>query len=85
MPKLSVSSIITQQLMNQLGRQINYAISTKIITTNGMIKIPICKINNFLFKVSDIIMFIKVLIIEITQYQALIGNDWLTKTNAVLN
>ncbi|KAG9295854.1 hypothetical protein G9A89_006593 [Geosiphon pyriformis] len=28
---------------------------------------------------------IKVLIIEATQYQALVGNDWLSKTNALLD
>ncbi|KAG9292201.1 hypothetical protein G9A89_023921 [Geosiphon pyriformis] len=28
---------------------------------------------------------IKVLVIEATQYQALVGNDWLSKTNTILN
>ncbi|KAG9303697.1 hypothetical protein G9A89_018594 [Geosiphon pyriformis] len=67
----SVGSIITQQLMNQLDCQ----------TT----KTSIGEIDNFPFEISGIVMPIKVLIIKATQYQALVNNDWLFKTNAVLN
>ncbi|KAG9287619.1 hypothetical protein G9A89_019680 [Geosiphon pyriformis] len=53
----SADSIITQQLIDQLGCQVDYAASTRIITTDEVIKTSI----------------------------ALIENDWLYKTNAVLN
>ncbi|KAG9298313.1 hypothetical protein G9A89_002801 [Geosiphon pyriformis] len=43
-------SIITKQLMNQLGYQIDCAISTKIITANKTTKTPIGEINNFSFE-----------------------------------
>ncbi|KAG9303470.1 hypothetical protein G9A89_013797 [Geosiphon pyriformis] len=65
----SVGSIITKQLMNQLA--------------NGATKTPISEINDLLIEINGIIMPIKVLVIEATQYQALIGNDWLSKTNAL--
>ncbi|KAG9289439.1 hypothetical protein G9A89_008000 [Geosiphon pyriformis] len=55
----SADSIITQQLMDQLG--------------------------DFSFEVNSIIILIKVLVMEATQYQALVGNDWLFKTNTVLD
>ncbi|KAG9284563.1 hypothetical protein G9A89_014167 [Geosiphon pyriformis] len=53
----SANSIITRQLMDQLGCQVDHAASTRIIITNEVIKTPI----------------------------ALIENNWLYKTNAVLN
>ncbi|KAG9288338.1 hypothetical protein G9A89_021369 [Geosiphon pyriformis] len=59
----SAGSIITQQLMDQLGHQID----------------------DFPIEINGIIVPIKVLVMNATQYQALVGNDWLSKTNAMLN
>ncbi|KAG9286796.1 hypothetical protein G9A89_012346 [Geosiphon pyriformis] len=81
----SAGSIITQQLMNQLGRRVDQAASARIITADGMTKTPIGKIDDFSFKVNGIVTPIKVLVMKATQYQALIGNDWLSKVNAMLN
>ncbi|KAG9305686.1 hypothetical protein G9A89_022608 [Geosiphon pyriformis] len=67
----SAGSIITRQLMDQLA--------------NGATKTLIREIDNFSIEVNDIIVPIKVLVIEATQYQALIGNNWLSKTNATLD
>ncbi|KAG9294676.1 hypothetical protein G9A89_008155 [Geosiphon pyriformis] len=57
----------------------------KIITANGTTKTPIGKIDDFLFEVNGIIVSIKVLVIKATQYQALVGNNWLIKTNVILD
>ncbi|KAG9289450.1 hypothetical protein G9A89_008011 [Geosiphon pyriformis] len=65
----SADSIITKQLMDQLA--------------NRATKIPISEIDDLLIEINGIIMPIKVLMMEATQYQALIGNDWLSKTNAL--
>ncbi|KAG9296295.1 hypothetical protein G9A89_014887 [Geosiphon pyriformis] len=46
---------------------------------------PISKIDNLPIEVNSIIMPIKVLVMEATQYQALVGNDWLFKTNMMLD
>ncbi|KAG9299678.1 hypothetical protein G9A89_006394 [Geosiphon pyriformis] len=75
----SADSIITKQLMNQL------AASARIITADRATKTPIDKIDDFSFEVNGIIIPIKVLVMEATQYQALVGNNWLTKTNTILN
>ncbi|KAG9295052.1 hypothetical protein G9A89_017846 [Geosiphon pyriformis] len=56
---------------------IDCAASARIIMANGETKTPIGKIDNFSFEVNGIITSIK--------YQALVGNDWLVKTNTVLN
>ncbi|KAG9304038.1 hypothetical protein G9A89_005948 [Geosiphon pyriformis] len=81
----SAGSIITKQLIDQLGCQINYIVSTRIITADRATKTPIGEIDNFLIEVNGIIVPIKVLIMEATQYQALVGNNWLFKTNATLD
>ncbi|KAG9299977.1 hypothetical protein G9A89_009705 [Geosiphon pyriformis] len=81
----SAGSIITRQLMNQLGCQVDCTASTRIITANEVTKTPIREIDNFPIEINSIIVPIKVFIMEATQYQALIGNDWLSKTNATLD
>ncbi|KAG9292923.1 hypothetical protein G9A89_016285 [Geosiphon pyriformis] len=81
----SAGSIITRQLMDQLDCQVDHAASTRIITADGATKTPIGEINDFSIEVNGIIVPIKVLIMEATQYQALIKNDWLSKTNATLD
>ncbi|KAG9297625.1 hypothetical protein G9A89_011140 [Geosiphon pyriformis] len=81
----SAGSIITKQLMNQLGCRVDQAASTRIITANGVTKTPISEIDDFPFEVNSIITPIKVLVIEAIQYQALIGNNWLFKANATLD
>ncbi|KAG9295111.1 hypothetical protein G9A89_006092 [Geosiphon pyriformis] len=59
--------------------------SARILTADEATKTPISKIDEFPFEVNGIITPIKVLVIEATQYQALVGNNWLFKTNAVLD
>ncbi|KAG9302021.1 hypothetical protein G9A89_021065 [Geosiphon pyriformis] len=81
----SAGSIITWQLMNQLGHRVDRAASARIITANGVTKTPISKIDDFPFKVNGIMTPIKVLVMKAIQYQALIGNDWLFKVNATLD
>ncbi|KAG9298177.1 hypothetical protein G9A89_005445 [Geosiphon pyriformis] len=78
-------SIITRQLINQLGHRVDQAASARIIAANGVTKTLISEIDNFLFEVNGIMTPIKVLVIEATQYQALISNDWLFKANAILD
>ncbi|KAG9294000.1 hypothetical protein G9A89_019338 [Geosiphon pyriformis] len=52
--------------------QVDRAASARIITADGVIKTPIGEIDNFLFKVNSIVTPIKVLVMEATQYQALV-------------
>ncbi|KAG9285602.1 hypothetical protein G9A89_009242 [Geosiphon pyriformis] len=81
----STGSIIMKQLMDQLGYQVDHAATTRIITVNGNTKTLISKIDNFLFEINRIQIPTKVLVTEVTQYQALIGNNWLSKANAILD
>ncbi|KAG9284301.1 hypothetical protein G9A89_002111 [Geosiphon pyriformis] len=81
----SAGSIITKQFMDQLGHQVDCVATAQIITADENTKTPIEEIDNFPFKINGIQIPIKVLIMEATQYQALIGNNWLSKANATLN
>ncbi|KAG9294868.1 hypothetical protein G9A89_003208 [Geosiphon pyriformis] len=65
--------------------RIDHATSARIITADRATKTPIGKINDFSIEVNGIIVPIKVLVMEATQYQALVGNNWLSKTNTMLN
>ncbi|KAG9286362.1 hypothetical protein G9A89_014528 [Geosiphon pyriformis] len=65
-------SIITQQLIDQLGHRVDCAASTRIITADEATKTPIGEIDNFPIEVNGIIIPIKVLVMETTQYQALV-------------
>ncbi|KAG9286278.1 hypothetical protein G9A89_014264 [Geosiphon pyriformis] len=67
----SAGSIITRQLMDQLGCRVNQAASARIITADGVTKTPIGEIDDFPFEVNGIMTSIKVLVMEATQYQAL--------------
>ncbi|KAG9284476.1 hypothetical protein G9A89_014080 [Geosiphon pyriformis] len=48
-------------------------------------KTPIGKIDNFPFEINEIQISIKVLVMEVTQYQALVRNNWLAKAHAILD
>ncbi|KAG9286001.1 hypothetical protein G9A89_022677 [Geosiphon pyriformis] len=81
----SAGNIIIKQLIDQLGCRVDHATSARIITTDETTKTPIGEIDNFPFKVNDIITPINVLVMEAIQYQALVDNDWLSKTNAIFD
>ncbi|KAG9303780.1 hypothetical protein G9A89_018677 [Geosiphon pyriformis] len=68
-------NIIIQQLIDQLGHQVDCAASARIITTDGATKTPIGEIDNFPIEVNSIVVLIKVLVIKATQYQVLVSND----------
>ncbi|KAG9291437.1 hypothetical protein G9A89_021856 [Geosiphon pyriformis] len=81
----SAGSIITLQLVNQLGFKVDHAATSQIITADRSTKLPYGKIDSFPFEINGIVIPTKVLVIDATQYQALVGNDWLTKANATLD
>ncbi|KAG9288699.1 hypothetical protein G9A89_004318 [Geosiphon pyriformis] len=62
----SAGSIITKQLMDQLGCRVDQAASTRIITTDGATKTPIGEINALPIEVNGIIILIKVLVMKAT-------------------
>ncbi|KAG9302394.1 hypothetical protein G9A89_011444 [Geosiphon pyriformis] len=81
----STGSIVTLQLVNQLGFKVDHAVTSQIITADGNTKLPHGEIDLFPFEINGIVIPTKVLVIDATQYQALVENDWLTKANATLD
>ncbi|KAG9306890.1 hypothetical protein G9A89_002559 [Geosiphon pyriformis] len=63
----------------------NRPAQTIIVTANGMKKTPVGEIDDFPFTLDGIIISVKVLLMDASQYQALVENDWLFKANANLN
>ncbi|KAG9290285.1 hypothetical protein G9A89_022261 [Geosiphon pyriformis] len=55
----STGSIITRQLMDQLGHLVDCTASSRIITANKATKMPIGKINNLPIEINSIIVLIK--------------------------
>ncbi|KAG9306829.1 hypothetical protein G9A89_005730 [Geosiphon pyriformis] len=76
---------IDGHLIKLILDSVDRAASARIITADGAIKTPIGKIDDLPIEINGIIVPIKVLIMKATQYQALVGNDWLSKTNATLD
>ncbi|KAG9287262.1 hypothetical protein G9A89_008892 [Geosiphon pyriformis] len=72
-------------LMQQLQKTVNRLAQTVIVTADGMKKTPVGEIDNFLFTIDEITIPVKVLVMDASQYQALVGNDWLLKANANLD
>ncbi|KAG9303808.1 hypothetical protein G9A89_018705 [Geosiphon pyriformis] len=81
----SAGSIVTLQLINQLGFKVDRAVMSQIITADGSTKLPYGEIDSFSFEINGIVIPTKVLVMDATQYQVLVGNDWLTKANATLD
>ncbi|KAG9300113.1 hypothetical protein G9A89_000853 [Geosiphon pyriformis] len=81
----SAENIVMLQLVNQLGFKVNRVMMFQIITADRSTKLLHGKINTFSFEINGIIIPTKVLVIDATQYQALVGNDLLTKANATLD
>ncbi|KAG9286752.1 hypothetical protein G9A89_012302 [Geosiphon pyriformis] len=81
----SAGSIIMLQLVNQLGFKVDHAATSQIITADGSTKLPHGEIDSFPFEINGIVIPTKVLVMDATQYQALVGNDWLTKANTTLD
>ncbi|KAG9298311.1 hypothetical protein G9A89_002799 [Geosiphon pyriformis] len=81
----SAGSIITYQLMQQLKQNIDRPAQTVIVTADDIKKTSVGEIDDFPFTIDKITISVKVLVIDASQYQALIRNDWLLKANTNLN
>ncbi|KAG9293429.1 hypothetical protein G9A89_009153 [Geosiphon pyriformis] len=81
----SAGSIITYQLMQQLKQNVDRPAQTVIVTADNIKKTPVREIDDFSFSINGITIPVKVLVMDVPQYQVLVGNDWLLKANANLN
>ncbi|KAG9286492.1 hypothetical protein G9A89_014658 [Geosiphon pyriformis] len=81
----SAGSIVMLQLVNQLGFKVDCATMSQIIIADRSTKLSHDEIDSFPFEINGIVIPTKVLIIDTTQYQVLVENDWLTKANATLD
>ncbi|KAG9284909.1 hypothetical protein G9A89_006287 [Geosiphon pyriformis] len=68
-----------------LQRTVDKPAQTVIVITDGIKKIPVGEIDNFLFTINEITILVKVLVMDTLQYQAFVKNNWLLKANANLD
>ncbi|KAG9295303.1 hypothetical protein G9A89_021234 [Geosiphon pyriformis] len=71
-----IDAKVEGQSIKLILNSVDRAANTRIITADGVTKTPIGEIDNFPFEVNGIVTPIKVLVMEATQYQALVNNDW---------
>ncbi|KAG9306318.1 hypothetical protein G9A89_018201 [Geosiphon pyriformis] len=76
----SAGSIIIYQLIQQLQKTVDRPAQTVIVTTNGIKKTPVEEIDNFLFTINEITILVKVLVMDVPQYQALNNTPEYLKT-----
>ncbi|KAG9307434.1 hypothetical protein G9A89_017264 [Geosiphon pyriformis] len=77
----STRSIVTLQLVNQLGFKVDRATMSQIITADGSTKLSHGEIDTFPFEINSIIIPTKVLVMDVTQYQALTTQELLISYN----
>ncbi|KAG9293601.1 hypothetical protein G9A89_005604 [Geosiphon pyriformis] len=83
----AITAMYTEaELMQQLQRTVNRPAQTVIVTANGIKKTPVEEIDNFPFTINEIIILIKVLVINAPQYQAFANTnlDWETQKLKIL-
>ncbi|KAG9288715.1 hypothetical protein G9A89_004334 [Geosiphon pyriformis] len=67
------------------GHFIKLILDSRSADTDEATKTPIGEIDDLSIEINDIIVLIKVLVMEAIQYQALVGNNWLSKINTTLD
>ncbi|KAG9301984.1 hypothetical protein G9A89_021028 [Geosiphon pyriformis] len=78
-------TITTMYTKATLQKTVDRPAQTVIVTADNIKKTPVEEIDNFLFTIDEITIPVKVLVIDVSQYQALVRNDWLLKTNTNLD
>ncbi|KAG9291664.1 hypothetical protein G9A89_022083 [Geosiphon pyriformis] len=78
----AITAIYTEA---ELQRTVDRPAQTVIVITDEIKKTPVEEINNFPFTIDGIIIPVKVLVMDVPQYQALVRNNWFLKANTNLD
>ncbi|CAG8625956.1 15422_t:CDS:2, partial [Acaulospora morrowiae] len=77
----SSGSVVTMQLLKKLKVKPERSSIIKIISVHGESKRALSEISNFPFNVGGNEIPVDVVVTDANSYQALVGNDWLSKVN----
>ena len=78
----AAGSIVSCQLLNDLGIAIDRPSTTLMINVNGERKRPLGEVLNFPITIKNITILIDAVVTDATTYSAIVGNDWLSKVKA---
>ena len=75
----AVGSIVSCQLLNDLGMHIDRPTTTLMINVNGEKKRPLGEVVDFPITIQGVTIPISMVITEVSSYTAIVRNDWLSK------
>jgi hypothetical protein len=81
----SSGSVVSSHLLKKLGIQIDRPSSINMINVHGESKRALGEISDFPFVVGGVKIPIDVVVTDAYSYQAIVGNDWLSKVNAKID
>lgn len=81
----SAGSIISLSLLKDLEMEITRASKTVMINVNGERRRPLGAVSDIPLKIHDCIIPMDAIVTDANSYSAIVGNDWLRKTKAVID
>jgi hypothetical protein len=81
----SAGSIISLSLLKDLEMEITQASKTVMVNVNGERRRPLGAVTNLPLKIHGCIIPMDAIVTDANSYSAIVGNDWLRKTKAILN
>jgi hypothetical protein len=81
----STGSLISKVFLDKIGRKIEESSTIKMVDVNGGKRQSLGKIRNLSINVKGTTIPIDVEVSEAADYTVIVGNDWLTKTNGIID
>jgi hypothetical protein len=81
----STGSLVSKGFLDKLKRTIDGPSNINMVDVNGGKKRSLGKVKNFPINIKGTIIPVDVDVSESNNYTVIVGNDWLTKTNGVID
>lgn len=81
----SQGSVISQEFLKQMGKEIEKSTKIIMIDINGERKTPLGKISNVIVEANNDKWELEMLVTSSTSYNVVLGNDWLSKVKGTIN
>jgi hypothetical protein len=81
----SAGSIISLSLLKDLDMEITKASKTVMVNVNGERRRPLGAVTNLPLRIHDCIIPMDAIVTDANSYSAIVRNDWLRKTKAILD
>jgi hypothetical protein len=81
----SAGSIISLNLLKELDMEITHASKTLMVNVNGERRRPLGAVNDIPLKIEGHMIPMSAIVTEADSYSAIVGNDWLRKSKALID